>query len=84
MKKYNGKVVFTKSETFSSTRLINENSGILSNEQKYFLKIKTNNFIETKEKIEDFKKLKVLLIGEVIIDQYVSAKLWENQVKNLF
>ena len=73
VKKYNGKVVFTKSETFSSTRLINENSGILSNEQKYFLKKikKTNNFIETKKKIEDFKKLKVLLIGEVIIDQYV-------------
>ena len=38
VKKYNGKVVFTKSETFSSTRLINENSGILSTEQKHFLK----------------------------------------------
>ena len=73
VKKFKGRVIFTKSETFSSTRLINENSGILSNEQKMFIKNikKNNNFISTRKKIENFKKLKVLLVGEIIIDQYV-------------
>ena len=73
VKKFKGRVIFTKSETFSSTRLINENSGILSNEQKIFIKNikKNNNFISTRKKIDNFKKLKVLLVGEIIIDQYV-------------
>ena len=73
VKKYNGKVIFTKSETYSSTRLINENSGILSSEQKLFIKDikKRNNFMATRDKIENFKKLNVLLVGETIIDQYV-------------
>ena len=59
VKKFKGRVIFTKSETFSSTRLINENSGILSNEQKIFIKnIKKNNNFIYKKKIDNFKNLK--------------------------
>ena len=73
VKRFKGKVIFTKSETYSSTRLINENSGILSTDQKIFIKnIKKNNdFVSLRKKVENFKKLKVLLVVEIIIDQYV-------------
>ena len=77
VKKNGGKIIYTKGITFSSSNLINQFSQNYSMEQKNSLsKIKRKfTFLKIKKFIENFKKLKVLIIGETIIDQYFSAKL---------
>lgn len=73
LKKNNGKIIFTDEPTFSSSKLIN--SHIFQNKKDLnFL----NNFekkkidlIKIKKKIE---KLKILIIGETIIDKYVFCR----------
>ena len=72
LKKYNGKIVFTEELTFSSSRLINRSTDFYSTEQKkIFKKIgKKSNFKKIKKNFDNFKKLKILVIGETIIDQY--------------
>ena len=72
-KKFGGRVIYTESETFSSSKLINSYYNFNSSKEKLFIKkIKQNHsFSKIKELIENFKKLKVLIIGETIIDQYV-------------
>jgi len=73
LKKIGGKIHYTKNITFSSSALINQYTDFNSNLQKTSIKkIKKNyTFLEIKKLIESFKKLKVLIIGETIIDQYV-------------
>lgn len=73
VKKIRGKIIYTRSAAFSSSNLINRFSEIHTSQQKKMIdKIKKKySFIKIKKMIEDFKKLKVLIIGETIIDQYV-------------
>ncbi len=73
IKKVNGKIFFTKDETYSSGKLINKYSNIFTQKQKNFLnKIKRKySFNKIKILIDKLKTLKVLVIGETIIDQYV-------------
>ena len=73
VKKYRGKIIYTKGETFSSSKLINEYSGIYNeNHRSLIVKIKKKyKFNQIRNLIENFKKIKVLVIGETIIDQYV-------------
>ena len=73
IKKVGGKIVYTKSETFSSSKLINSFDNFNNPKDKIFIKkIKKNyTFLKIRNLIDDFKKLKVLIIGETIIDQYV-------------
>ena len=72
VKKNGGKIIYTKGITFSSSNLINKFSQNYSMEQKNSLsKIKRKfTFLKIRKFIENFKKLKVLIIGETIIDQY--------------
>ena len=72
VKSVGGNIHYTKGETFSSSKIINEFSKIQSISQKKFIKkIKKNySFNEIKKNIDNFKKKKVLIIGEAIIDQY--------------
>ena len=72
LKKNGGKIVYTKGITFSSSNLINRFNQICSPEQKIAInKIKKKySFSKIRELIENFKKLKILIIGETIIDQY--------------
>jgi|TARA_B100001964_G_scaffold235620_1_gene296017 rfaE bifunctional protein kinase chain/domain/rfaE bifunctional protein nucleotidyltransferase chain/domain len=72
LKKIRGKVVFTHELTFSSSRIINSDTDFYSNKHKKLIKrIKQRyNFESLKKIIEDFNKLKILVIGETIIDQY--------------
>lgn len=72
LKKNRGKIIFTEELTFSSSQLINKSTNFFSASQKKTInKIsKTSNFIKIKKKIDDFRKLKILIIGETIIDQY--------------
>ena len=73
IKKVGGKIAHSKAITFSSSNLINKFNQNFSSDQKIAInKIKKKySFRKIREKIEDFKKLKVLVIGETIIDQYV-------------
>ena len=73
LKEIGGKIIYTKGAVFSSSNLINRFGKIHSLQQKTIIaKIKKKySFPKIKQLIEDFKKLKVLVIGEIIIDQYV-------------
>ena len=68
-----GKIAFTSDITFSSSSLINEQISQMTDKQRKFLdKLKTRyNFKKITDYIDSLTKLKVLLVGEVIIDEYV-------------
>jgi len=72
IKKINGKVVYTSDITFSSTKLINKYLSNNSDLQKKIIdKVKKfYTFPQIRKLIDSFKKVKVLVIGETIIDQY--------------
>ncbi len=72
IRKINGKIFFTEEMTFSSSRLINKSTDFFSHNQKKIInKIKkASNFKKIKKIVDNFNKLKVLVIGETIIDHY--------------
>lgn len=72
VEKYKGKVIFTKSETNTSSGLINQFLKKKSNNEiKIVNKIKkTYSFPLIKKNFEKLQSLKVLVIGELIIDDY--------------
>ena len=72
VKKYKGRILFTEEITFSSSRLINRSTDFYSAKQKKIIKKinKSTDFKNIKEIIDNFNKLKILVIGETIIDQY--------------
>jgi len=72
-KKHGGRIVYSNDITFSSSNLINNYSDHYNSNQKKFLNSisKKYNFEFIFNKINHLKKLKVLLVGETIIDQYV-------------
>ena len=72
VKKAGGKIVYTEGITFSSSKLINLNEVHSDSHKLSIKKIKKNyTFPKISTLIENFKKIKVLIIGETIIDQYV-------------
>ena len=73
VKKNGGRLVFTEDHTYSSSSILNQFGDTYNLSQKKFIhKIKTkinlNNFNKQINKLQD---LKVLVIGEAIIDKYV-------------
>ena len=72
-KKFGGKVIYSDDVTFSSSNLINNYSNFFNKEQKIFLKkiSKKYSFDFIYQKLKEIEKLKVLLVGETIIDQYI-------------
>ena len=72
VKDYKGKVIFTNEKTFSSTKIINNYSENFSHELKnYLIKISKNiNVTKIQELFYKIKKVKVLIIGEAILDRY--------------
>lgn len=68
---YGGKIIFTNEETFSSSNIINNNFKF-NDEQSKFLKTisKKYNYDYIEKIFDKINKLKVLVIGETIIDQY--------------
>jgi len=73
VKSIDGEIAITSNITFSSSSLINQRISTLNDEQKQFLvKLKNKyNFQEITKYIDKLTKLKVLLVGEVIIDEYI-------------
>ena len=71
VEKNGGKIIFTDEETFSSSKIINNNFAFNTEQKKFLNQISKKYSFETIYKI--FKKvsnLNVLVIGETIIDQY--------------
>ena len=68
-----GELLYTDDVTFSSSNLLNRYGNLHSEEQQAFIKnISTNNSFESiNSKINSLQDLKVLVVGETIIDQYV-------------
>ncbi len=77
VKKYGGRVAYSNDITFSSSNLINNYFDYYNLHQKNFLNniSKKYNFDFIFNKVNHIKKLKVLLIGETIIDQYVFGEV---------
>ena len=73
VKNIKGKIIYTKDLTFSSSKLINQYGNIYSDLQKLFIKKikKKYTFSRIRSLIDSFKKIKVLIIGETILDQYI-------------
>ena len=75
IQKVGGKIYFTKSRLFSSSKIINDLSINLNDKQKQYLKLTKSKIsssnISFEKNIEDLKELKVLIIGEAIIDKYI-------------
>lgn len=67
-----GEIRYIGSVVFSSTKLINNNLEHLSEDNKDFCKSLSESFPPEKFRaaVEAFKKLKVLVIGDVIFDKY--------------
>ena len=73
LKSVGGKIVYTDDPVYSSSAILNNMSEIYDLSQKSFInKIRSKiNLDDFSKKIEKLKKLKVLIIGETIIDKYV-------------
>ena len=73
VKSIGGKIIYTNDITFSSSSLLNKFGNIYSKEQELFIRNigDKHSFKMIQKKVEDISKLKVLVIGEAIIDQYV-------------
>ena len=73
IKSVGGKIKFSDDITFSSSNLLNRYADYHSEEKRKYLKnIKKNFNLEKIQKmIDTFKDIKVLILGETIIDEYV-------------
>ena len=73
VKSVGGKIMYTDDITFSSSSLLNKFGNIYSKEQELFIRNIEDkySFEMIQKKLEGINKLKVLVIGETIIDQYV-------------
>ena len=74
--KINGEIRFTEDITFSSTNIINERFDILSKEAKNYIKklkkeFTSNDIISI---LKNLNNLKVLIIGDAILDEYIFCK----------
>ena len=79
LKKNKGKFVIIDEETYSSTQIIKSNTSLfnyLSYDQKKYLKVLNNlkPTLNIDSQIENLKKQKVLILGELIIDKYVEVQ----------
>ena len=72
VRKFKGVIKYTDDFTFSSSKLINSGDFIFNKEQKKFINNikKKFSYEEIFNVLESFKKLKVLILGELIIDKY--------------
>ena len=73
IKSVGGVIKYTSGITFSTSSLLNKFGYVFTKSQKSFIHnlLKGQDFEEVKDKVDGLKNLKVLVIGETIIDQYV-------------
>ena len=84
VRKYGGDVYYTNGDVFSSTKLINQAFPVFSEELKEYL----NNFKDKwslesiKQYVDKMQQLRVLVVGDIIIDDYVYCKVQGLMSKN--
>ena len=73
VKSIKGKLVYTDDPNYSSSKILNNSANTYDEKQKSFIeKVRsTTNINILNKKIDELKKLKVLIVGETIIDKYV-------------
>ena len=73
VKSVGGEIRYTSDITFSSSNLLNKFGNVFSKSQKSFLQtlLKGHDFNEIKTSVDKLQNLKVLVLGETIIDQYI-------------
>ncbi|MCH7618137.1 MAG: adenylyltransferase/cytidyltransferase family protein [Candidatus Marinimicrobia bacterium] len=73
VKKVGGKIVYTNDETFSSSKIINEYLPVFSEEVREFLSVMKNRYNQRDilGTLNSLKGLKVAILGEAIIDEYI-------------
>ena len=73
IKSVGGQIRYSNDQTFSSSTLINKYGDLFTQNQKLFIsKIKKNfSFEKIKKILKNFEDIKVLVIGETIIDEYI-------------
>tara|TARA_B100000780_G_scaffold259496_1_gene210594 strand:- start:8672 stop:10177 length:1506 start_codon:yes stop_codon:yes gene_type:complete len=72
VEKHGGEIKYTSNITFSSTKLINSQNLIFDNKQTNFIKKikKKYNLTKIINLLKPIKKLRVLVVGEIVIDEY--------------
>jgi rfaE bifunctional protein kinase chain/domain/rfaE bifunctional protein nucleotidyltransferase chain/domain len=67
-----GEIIFTDEITFSSTELLNDHFGVFPDKTKQYLQkfSKKYNDVKIIETLNSLRQLKVLVIGDTIIDEY--------------
>lgn len=77
VEKHGGRLGFTSGQVFSSTKLINTAMSGLSDEVRHYMEdFKTRHDMkEIKEYTDKIEKLKVLVVGDVIIDKYTYCRI---------
>jgi len=85
VRKYGGDIYYTNGEVFSSTKLINQAFPIFRDEiRSYLVEFKKKyDFSSIVSYIHKMEKLKILVIGDVIIDNYVFCKIQGLMSKNI-
>lgn len=85
VRKYGGKICFTDGEVYSSTKLINNVMPVFSNELKeYLISFGKNHCREEILKyVHHVQDKKILVVGDVIIDEYVFCRLQGTMSKNI-
>jgi len=68
-----GSISYTSGETFSSSNLLNEYGNVFDDAQRKFIQGVTSKWSpnQTLEAVQSLKNLRVLVLGESIVDQYV-------------
>ena len=81
--RHNGQVVFTRDITFSSSSLINQYMDVLDPELRHYLAGAKQRHIEDniKKALTDIAGLRVLVVGDAIIDEYVYVEAMGKSAK---
>ncbi|MDR1092183.1 MAG: PfkB family carbohydrate kinase [Prevotella sp.] len=82
---HGGKVKFTTGQVFSSTKLLNTAMSALPDECMEYMQrfVRRHDKKEILDSIEAMRKLKVLVVGDVIIDRYVFCSVQGLMSKNI-
>lgn len=77
VKEHGGEVAYTNGQVFSSTKLINQALPALSSEVKGYMEEfhKKYGMDDIKNYAEAMKECKVLVVGDVIIDEYIYCRV---------
>lgn len=73
LKKNKGNICYTHELTFSSSRTLNTATNFYSDKHKKIVKdiLKNTNFEKIKELFKKIKKIRILVVGETILDEYI-------------